>query len=61
MVPKPKTFEEMVRENPDSFDLTDCRPAPSHMTPEYFEAAVPEHLKAALRTRRSAKLGRSQG
>jgi hypothetical protein len=54
-----KTFDEMVKADPDKFDGMDCRPGPSTLDPEYSDSLIPEHMRervvAARARRRAAK------
>jgi hypothetical protein len=49
-----KTFEEKLKDNPDSFDSMDCRPGPANLSKEYSDSITPDHLKE-LRAKRAAK------
>jgi hypothetical protein len=58
-----KTFEDMVKADPDKFDGMDCRPGPSTLDPDYSDSLIPEHMRervlAVRRARRAAKLTQS--
>jgi hypothetical protein len=43
-----KSFSDMVRKNPDSFDEMDCRPGPSAYPKENEEASLPEFISGLL-------------
>lgn len=53
--PKPKTFEEKFKENPDSFDYPDCMPGPANLSPEYSDRITPPYIKAVIAARRKRK------
>ena len=50
-----KTFEEMVKADPDKFDDFDCRPGPSTYPVGSAERIMPRHVREAIvaRTKRA--------
>jgi hypothetical protein len=43
-----KTFEEKLKENPDSFDSVHCRPGPANLSAEYSDRLSPDYVKELL-------------
>jgi hypothetical protein len=52
-----KTFEEKLKENPDSFDSMDCRPGPANLSKEYSDRLTPDYVKKAIAERRAKPKG----
>ena len=50
-----KTFEEMIKADPDKFDSMDCRPGPSRLHPDYSDSLIPEHMREQIMAIRRAK------
>lgn len=51
-----KTFEDLVRENPDAFDHQDARGENSTYPAGSVASALPEHVKKALKQKSEAQM-----